>query len=175
MRFLALEEGDQRCEEDDECRRCDGRAVERFTGAVMCLTASRWAHGDDSFEEMDFRFVLSQLVDSLAFVVAVLTLLDCDDAQSRVGELIGGGEVRDAVVLVVRQNDVVLDPDDCGWWIGFDVTFNVHVVLQSLPETRTRGSDDRRELDFQVDVSAISTAHTVVSNAIVRSTIFLAH
>lgn len=141
----------------------------------MCLTASRWAHRDDSLEEMDFRFVLSQLVDSLALVVTVLTLLDRDDAQSRVGELIGGGEVRDAVVLVVRQDDVVLDPDDCGWWIGFNVTLDVHVVLQSLTQTRTRGGDDRRELDFQVDISAISTTDSVVSHAIVRSTVFLAH
>lgn len=124
---------------------------------------------------MNFRLVLTQLVHSFALVVAVLSFLDGDDSQSGVGELVGSREVRDCVMLVVGQDDVVLHPNDCRWWISFDVALDVHVVLESLTETGTRRGDDWRKFDLQIDVATITATYSVVSDAIICATIFLAH
>lgn len=61
----------------------------------------RWTNWNDSLEKIDFRFILSQFVDSFALVIAILTLLDGDDTQGGVGEFVSSGKVRDAVMLIV--------------------------------------------------------------------------
>ena len=53
--------------------------------------------------ELDPGRGLAQLVGGPAGVVAVLVLFDGDHPQGGVGELVGRGELRHAVVAVVRD------------------------------------------------------------------------
>lgn len=142
---------------------------------VVRISTSRWADGNDCFEQMYLCLSLAQLVHRLANVVAVLTLLNCNHTDGRISEFIGGGKVRDTVMLIVRQLHVVLDPNN-GWQrISFDMALQIHVILKGLTKARTRNSDDGCEFNFQIDVTAISFAHTIVGNAIICATIFLAN
>jgi hypothetical protein len=77
-------------------------------------------------------------------------------------------------VLVVGELNFVLDPDDGGWRVGFDVALKIHVVLQSLAKTRSCHSDHRRKLHLHGNVPAGTLAHSVLGHAVVRATILLA-
>ena len=58
-----------------------------------------------------------------------LLLLDRDDAQDGVGVLVVEGKVRERVVLVVLQLDLVAVPSDGGCGVSLNVAFQVHVEL----------------------------------------------
>lgn len=49
-------------------------------------------------EEFDRGLIVAQFVGGAALVLAVLAFLHRQDAQRRVGELVGRGEVRDAAI-----------------------------------------------------------------------------
>lgn len=81
----------------------------------------------------------------------------------------------DGEVLIVGQLHLVLDPD-YGWWrVRLDVALQIHVVLQSLAESWPGHLDDGRKLHFQVYVTTIALAHTIVSDAVVCATVLLPH
>lgn len=62
------------------------------------------------------------------------------------------------------------------WWrISFNVTFKIHIVLKSLAQSWTWNGDHRREFNFQIDISTITTRYTVVSDTVISSTILLTH
>lgn len=83
--------------------------------------------------------------------------------------------MRNLVVLIVGQRNVVLGPDDRRQWIRLDVTLQIHVVLQGLAESWTGNTDERLEFDGQIDVATVALAHTVVGHAVVSSAILFAH
>jgi hypothetical protein len=140
---------------------------------VVRLATSRRAHRNDSFEQVHLGLSLTQFVDGTAQVVAILTFLDGDDTQGGIGEFIGRGKLGDTVMLVGGQLDFVFQPNDGRWREGFDVTLQVHVVLEGLAQPGTWHSDDGCEFDFQVDVAAITFADSVVGDTVVGAAILL--
>ena len=56
----------------------------------------------------------AQNVDGLAGVVCILLLLDCNDTEDGVGVLVVKGEMGNAVVLIVGNENSVSVPLD-GW------------------------------------------------------------
>lgn len=161
--------------ENHKWSRCDAWTIERLASIVMRLTTSRRTDWNDSFEEMNLGFILTQLVDSFTLIISILALFDRDNSQCRICELISSCKMWDTVMLIVGEDDVVLDPNDCWRRVCFYVTFNVHVVLERLAQSRSRCGDYWRKFDLQIDVTTITPANTIVSNTIVSSTIFLAH
>lgn len=164
----------------EEQRRQDAHKSERSCGHILGsgdvrLSTGRWAHGNDRLEEIDARLRLSKAIGGLAHIISVLALLNGDHTERRVGVLVGGGKVRDAVVLVVGQLNVVLGPHDGRWRIGLNVALQVHVVLQSLSQTRTRHGDHWCELHLHVDVAPVALAHSIVGHAVVGAAILLLH
>lgn len=146
-----------------------------FSSSVIRLATGWRADGYDCLEQIDTRLGIAKTICRLAHIIAVLPLLNRNDAQRRVGVLIGGGEVRDCVVLIVGQLDVILGPDN-GWWgIRLDVALQIHVVLQRLAETWPGHSYNWCELHLHVDVATITFADAVVCNAVVGATILLLH
>lgn len=120
---------------------------------------------------MHTRFGLTQLIDGFANVITVLTLLNCNHTNCGIGEFVGSGEMRDTVMLVVRELNFVFDPHDCWQWICLDVTFQIHVVLKGLSKTWPWYGNNWSEFNFQIDVAAIAFAHTIVSNTVICSTV----
>lgn len=139
------------------------------------LTAGRRAHGDDGLEQIDARLRLAKAIGGLAHIIAVLTLLDRDHAERRVGVLVGGGKVRDAVVLVVGQLDVILGPHNGRRRVRLDVALQIHVVLQGLSQPGPGHGDHWRELHLHVDVATIALADAIVGHAVVGAAILLLH
>lgn len=89
---------------------------------VARLTASWRTSGNDRLEQMYTHFGRSQFVHRLAHIIAVLPLLNRYHTNRGIGKLVGGGEMRNLVVLIVGQRNVVLGPDDRRQWIRLDVT-----------------------------------------------------
>ena len=67
-----------------------------------------------------------------------LLLLDCDDAQDGVRVLVVEGKVRERVMLVVLQLDLVAVPSDGRRGVSLDVALQVHVELQRLTKPLPR-------------------------------------
>ena len=67
-----------------------------------------------------------------------LLLLDCDDAQDGVGVLVVEGKVRERVVLIVLELDLVAVPSDGRRGVRLDVALEVHVELQRLAKALPR-------------------------------------
>lgn len=116
---------------------------------------------------------LSKLVPCLATVLSVLSLLNGDYSNRCVSVLVGSCEMWYAVVLIVRQLYVILEPNDCRRWVGLNVAFQVHIVLQSLSKTWSRCCDNWCKFDFNVYVTAGSTSNSILGNAVISSTVFL--
>lgn len=164
----------------EEHRQKDAHQGERGGGhllgaGIVRLTAGRWAHRNDGLEQIHSRLGLSESVGGLAHIISVLALLNGDHTQRRVGVLVGGGEMGDAVVLVVGQLDVVLGPDDGRWRVRLDVALQIHVVLQSLSQPGLWHSDHWGELHFHVDVTPVALADSIVRHAVVGAAVLLLH
>lgn len=167
--------GVEHCQQNaQQCQRGCG-CGNMFSSSIVRLATGWRADRYDRLEQIDARLGIAKTVCRLAHIIAILPLLDRYDAQRRVGVLIGGGEVRDCVMLIVGQLDVILGPYN-GWWgVRFDVALEIHVVLQSLAEAWSGHSYDRCEFNLHVDVATITFADAVVGNAVVGATIFLLH
>lgn len=169
--FFAAHESDNSGSNDANSRgRCNVCGT-----AIVCITASRRAYRNNRFEQVNFGLSLAQLVNGLTDVVAVLSLFNGDHPNGRVGEFIGCCEMRNAVMLVVRQLHVIFDPNDGRQRICFDVTFQIHVVLQGLTQSRSWHCDHWSEFNFQINIPTIAFADTIVGNAIICATIFFAY
>lgn len=143
----------------------------------------------------------SQDVCRFADIIAVLPFFNGNDAYRRVCKLVRGGEMRysehknphvigtrkyklnnvytfttrvngSPVMLVVGQLHAVVQPDNGRRRIGFDVTFQVHVVLQSLSETWFRHAYDRSEFYLHRDITPGAATHAVFGHAIVSAAVF---
>lgn len=167
---LAHQVINQRSKDEDQCR-----STHRHGIAVLSNTAGWWTHGNNGLEQIDLRLGTSQLVDRLAHIVSVLSLLDRNYADRGVCVLVRGGEMGDGEVLIIGQLHLVLHPD-YGWRrVRLNVALQIHVVLQSLSESWPGHLDDGRELHLQVHVTSIALAHSIVSDAVVCATVLLAH
>lgn len=89
----------------------------------MSLTACGRADGIARLVERNLSFIAAQFVHSFALIFSVLLLIQRDDSQRRICELVSRVEVRDFVILVVRQEEFVFDPNDLWRRIRLDMTF----------------------------------------------------
>ena len=113
----------------------DGTRAELGGGsriAGIADTATRRTDHVDRLAQFDDLLVVAQLVDGLAYILAVVSVLDPFDPQHRIGELVRCGEYRDVMVLAVFELIAVLQPYDARRGEGLDVTVQVSVVLERL-------------------------------------------
>lgn len=143
--------------------------------AIVRLTAGWRADGYDRLEEIDTRLGITKTIRCLAHIVAILALLDRDDAQRRIGVLIGGGKVRDGIMLIVGQLYVILGPNDSWRRVRLNVALQIHVVLQRLTQAWSRHRYNRRKFHLDIDVATISLADAVVGHTVVGAAILLLH
>jgi len=73
------------------------------------------------------------------------------------------------VVLIIGQLNIVLDPDNSRWWICFNMTLQIHVILQCLSKPWPRSRYHWSKLDFNGDVPSCTFAHPIFSHAVVCS------
>ena len=66
-------------------------------------------------------------------------------------------------------------PDDGGRRVGLHVALQIHVVLHGLVDPWSRGFDHGCELHLDVDVASVPATDAVVSDAVVRAAVLLAH
>lgn len=98
-------------------------------------------------DELNGALRNAELVRGLALENSVLLLLDRQHPQRGRRDLVGQSEMADAVVLVARQHEPVLEPRDGRLRVGLDVALKVHVVLKGLPDAGARDRDHGGELD----------------------------
>ena len=91
----------------------------------------------------------AQNVDGLAGVVCILLLLDCNDTEDGVGVLVVKGEMGNAVVLIVGNENSVSVPLD-GWGrVSLNLALQVHVKLEGLAEPPTGYAQHWRKLNLK--------------------------
>ena len=73
------------------------------------------------------------------------------------------------VVLIVGQLNIILDPDNSRWWVCFNMTLQIHVILQCLSEPWPWSRYHWSKLDFNSNVPSCTFAHSIFSHAVVRS------
>ena len=73
------------------------------------------------------------------------------------------------VVLIIGQLNIVFDPDNSRWWVCFNMTLQIHVILQCLSKPWPWSRYHWCKLDFNSDVPSITFAHPIFSYAVVRS------
>lgn len=146
-----------------------------LSAAIVRLTTSWWTDGNDCLEEIDTRLSIAKTICGLAHIVTILTLLDCDHTQRGIGVLISGGKVRDNIVLIVGQLNIILGPDNRWWGIRLDVALQIHVILQRLSQTWPWHSDNRCKFNLHIDITTIALAHSIVRYTVVGATILLLH
>ena len=126
-------------------------------------------------EQIDCLFAWADFVGGLADIVAVLFLLDSDDAQNRNGDLVDGGGVRDKVVTIIVDLLAILVPNNGRSRVAFHFALQLNVIVQCLSDLGAWCFDNRTEFHFEADRSLIRFTDAVVSLAIVQSAIFLVH
>lgn len=146
-----------------------------LSATIVCLSTSWRADGNDCLEEIDTRLSIAKTICGLAHIVTILTLLDCDHTQRGIGILIGGGKVRDNIVLIVGQLYVILGPDNCRRWVCLNVALQIHVILQSLTEAGTWHCDNRCKFNLHIDITTIALADTIIGHTVVGAAILLLH
>lgn len=126
-------------------------------------------------EKLDFRFSGAEFVGCTAHVLSVLPFFYSNNSNRCVSIFIRGREVRYAVMLIIRQLYVVLEPDDSWRRISFYVALQIHIVLQSLPESWPRSCDHWREFNLHVNVTSSTASNAILSDAIICSAILFSY
>lgn len=104
-------------------------------------------------EQLDSSFRSSQLVSCLADVLTVLSLLNCDHSQSCVRKFVCNSEMWNPVMLIIGKGDLILLPWNGWWWVGFNVTFQIHIELEGLTKSWSWYDDHGREFNFHSNVT----------------------
>jgi len=161
----------EKYEGSDENKGHACRNLSSVTGSG--LTASRWTHWDYRLKEFHSCLCSSQFVCSSAHVLPILPLLNCNDTNCGISKFVSRGKMRYTVVLIIGQLNIILDPDNSRWWVCFNVTLQIHVILQCLSEPWSWSRYHRRKLDFNSNVPSCTFAHPIFSHTVVRSPVLL--
>ena len=126
-------------------------------------------------KKFNLCFCRTKLVSSFTCVHSKLLFFNSNNTKSGVCVLISSCEMRNTIMLIVRQLNLILVPANGRWWVSFYVAFQIHVILQSLTKAWPGRSNYRRKLNFKINISPGSSTDSILSHAIVRSTIFFTY